>query len=141
MCCKGWKSILPFALTFLVGIFISVIFHNIWEKGFIYEELKDSPESALVKSSSEIINPMIITSAPTALYTDMARQNKTEGMVILEVVFLADGKIGHIQVLSGLPNGLTDQAIIAANQIKFNPQTNDGIPQTVIKPVKYSFKF
>jgi len=38
-----------------------------------------------------------------------------------------------------LPNGLTEQAIAAARQIKFVPATRDGQPITVTKIIEYNF--
>ena len=42
MCCKSWKSILPFVLTFLVGIFVVNIFsdkhQNILKNSVIYSK-------------------------------------------------------------------------------------------------------
>lgn len=80
-----------------------------------------------------------ITSKPRANYTDAARQAQVQGTVSLRVTFLANGSIGSISTVSGLPNGLTEQAIAAARGIKFEPQKKGGVPQTVTKVVQYNF--
>lgn len=80
-----------------------------------------------------------IISKERAEYTEQARQNNTEGSLVLRVTFLASGKIGSVSPISTLPDGLTEHAIIAARKIRFNPATKNGVPYTVTKPVQYSF--
>lgn len=84
--------------------------------------------------------PFEIINSPKPIMTKEARENNVQGIVILRVKFLADGKIGSIDVVSGLPYGLTEQAISAAKQIKFIPATKKGIPITVTKVFQYSFR-
>jgi TonB family protein len=80
-----------------------------------------------------------IISKPRPQYTDAARQNQVMGVVRLRVTFLASGQIGSVSPVSGLSYGLTEQAIAAAKQIKFEPAKKDGVPQTVIRQIEYSF--
>lgn len=80
-----------------------------------------------------------ILSKPRANYTDAARQNQVQGKVVLRVTFAANGSIGSISVISGLGNGLTEQAIAAARGIRFEPAKRGGVPYSVQKPVEYSF--
>jgi TonB family protein len=81
-----------------------------------------------------------IISKPKATYTDAARQHNTEGSVLLKVTLLASGNVGGIRVIRGLPNGLTEQAIEAARQIKFEPKTVNGRPVSVTKTLEYTFE-
>jgi TonB family protein len=80
-----------------------------------------------------------ITNKPRANYTDAARQNQVQGTVTLRVTFNANGTIGGISPVSGLPNGLTEQAIAAARNIRFTPAMKNGVAVTVTKQVQYSF--
>jgi TonB family protein len=80
-----------------------------------------------------------ILSKPRANYTDAARQNQVQGKVVLRVTFSANGSIGAISVISGLGNGLTEQAIAAARGIRFEPAKRGGVPYSVTKPVEYTF--
>jgi TonB family protein len=80
-----------------------------------------------------------ILSKRRANYTDEARQNNLQGNVVLRVTFLASGRVGSISSVSGLPYGLTEQAIAAAREIKFNPATRNGIPYTKQMIVQYGF--
>jgi len=76
---------------------------------------------------------------PRANYTDGARRSETQGKVLLRVTFLANGGIGAISVISGLADGLTEQAIAAAMRIVFIPAQRNGVRYSVTKPVEYTF--
>jgi TonB family protein len=74
-----------------------------------------------------------------AKYTDAARQNNVQGTVTLRVTFTAAGTIGAISPVSGLPYGLTEQAIAAARSIRFEPAMKNGQKITTQKTVAFSF--
>ena len=82
---------------------------------------------------------LFILSKPRPLYTEQARANNTQGSVELRITFLASGEIGKIEPISELPDGLTEQAIAAAKQMRFEPATKNGSPVTVIKSVQFNF--
>jgi len=74
-----------------------------------------------------------------AEYTQKARDRGIEGKVILDVVFQADGKITGIKVIQGLPDGLTEKAIEAAQKTRFEPAMKDGVPVNVRGKLDYHF--
>lgn len=82
---------------------------------------------------------LLILSKPKASYTDAARANDVEGSVRLKVTLLASGEVGSIKPVTTLPYGLTEQAIAAARQIKFEPKKLDGIPVSTTVTIDYSF--
>lgn len=103
---------------------------------------KAPPPPPPVKKDPPPVGPssaVNVTSKPRATYTDEARQKAITGTVTLRVTFLANGQIGSIASISGLPSGLTEQAIAAARLIKFEPAKKNGVPTSVTKPVQYSF--
>ena len=63
---------------------------------------------------------------PEPSYTEAARQNQVTGTVVLKAIFSANGSVLKINVVSGLPQGLTERAIKAAQKIKFIPAVKDG---------------
>jgi len=91
------------------------------------------------KTSNLKTDALKIISKSRPLYTDAARQNQVQGIVRLRVNFLASGQIGEISPIINLPDGLTEQAIIAARQIKFKPAMRNGKSITVLKIVEYNF--
>ena len=74
------------------------------------------------------LTPVEIISKPTPLYTDEARKMRIEGEVLLEVVFEASGKLHVVRVLRGLGHGLDENAVRAAEQIRFKPALREGQP-------------
>jgi TonB family protein len=82
---------------------------------------------------------MKIIAKPRAIYTNEARKNQRAGTVVLRVTFMANGSIGNVTVISGLPDGLTENAIAAAKNIQFEPAKRNGVAQTVTRQVEYTY--
>jgi TonB family protein len=72
-------------------------------------------------------------------YTDEARRNGVQGIVVLSAVFAADGTVKSIKVVRGLPDGLNESAIEAAKKIRFRPAIKDGKPVSVRGNIEFSF--
>ncbi|MET0753329.1 MAG: energy transducer TonB, partial [Pyrinomonadaceae bacterium] len=103
-------------------------------------QTNNNKENVIQKSEkSEISAGLVIAQRPQPRYTDAARENKTQGTVTLKVTFLSSGGIGNIETVSGLPFGLTEQAVIAAQKIVFIPAKRNGITYSVVKTVVYTF--
>ncbi len=91
------------------------------------------------------VEPMTASLRPTILYrekakyTEEARQNKVQGVVVLQVVFHVNGSITEVKVVRGLPDGLTEKAIEAAKRIRFNPAVKNGSPVSVRGQLEFSF--
>jgi len=58
---------------------------------------------------------------------------------MLTVVFGADGRIRDIRTIHGLPNGLTETSIEAAQKIRFQPAFQNGKPVSVRATLEYNF--
>lgn len=80
-----------------------------------------------------------IIAKPKATYTDAARTNNVQGSVRLKVTLLASGSVGSITPVTRLPHGLTEQAIAAARNIRFQPKKVNGVAQSVIVTLEYGF--
>ncbi|MGH9842619.1 MAG: energy transducer TonB [Blastocatellia bacterium] len=74
-----------------------------------------------------------------APYTEDARQNRVQGIVVLNVTFGADARIHDIGVVRGLPHGLTEKAIEAAKRSRFTPAIRDGKPVGVRGYIEFNF--
>lgn len=163
MCCKNsWKKTVPFLLTFTLSILVvksnlspkenSVI--KIQEKPFVSSVATITGTGMAVgchgsdslNNQKYYLNPNLeqkalqIISKPQPRYTDSARRNNTEGIVVLKVKFLKNERIGkEIEIITGLPDGLNEQAIAATWKIKFKPVVRNGKPITVTKTIVYKF--
>jgi TonB family protein len=87
---------------------------------------------------SEKLKPTILY-REKAKYTEEARLNKIEGTVQLTIVFGADGRIHDIRTVRGLPYGLTETSIEAAQKIRFHPAVQDGKPVSVRATLEFTF--
>jgi Gram-negative bacterial TonB protein C-terminal len=87
--------------------------------------------------------PLKILAKPTPRFTFEQEKNPphAQGTVTLRVEFLANGQIGEVITVAGLPNGLTENAVDAAQKIKFEVAKKNGSPVTVSKQVQYSYQY
>ena len=76
---------------------------------------------------------------PEPQYTEDARKNQITGTVVLKVVFASSGEVVQIRAVRTLPFGLTERAIAAARQIRFEPAKRDGRAVSVAMQLEYNF--
>jgi protein TonB len=69
--------------------------------------------------------PLLLNS-PHPLYTEEARKNKVQGVVRVRVFVDASGAVREVIVTRALPDGLSEQAVRAAYQMRFRPALKDG---------------
>jgi TonB family protein len=81
-----------------------------------------------------------ITARPDPLYTREARRQGIQGVVVLKVLLAADGKIDRVRVVRRLPFGLTENAILAACEIKFRPAMMAGKEVSQWATLQYGFR-
>ena len=77
-------------------------------------------------TNESLTTPVEILAKPKPNYTNEGRNLKIEGEVRLEVLFTASGEVQVVRVLQGLGHGLDEQAVHAAQQIKFKPAQREG---------------
>ena len=90
-------------------------------------------------SVAKVTTPLKIIFKPKATYTDQARTQNVQGSVTLKITLMANGSVGSITPVSRLPYGLTEQAIAAARQIKFEPKKVNGVPVSTTVTFQYGF--
>lgn len=61
-------------------------------------------------------------------------------MVILQTIIDREGRITKVKVLKGLPMGLTDAAVAAVEQRRYEPATLNGRPVAVILTLTVNFQ-
>jgi len=78
---------------------------------------------------------------PRPEYSDEARRVHYQGLVMLNVVVLADGRPGRIDLVSGPGLGLDEKAIEAVRNWRFNPAIGPtGKAVAVVIPVEVQFQ-
>jgi TonB family protein len=78
---------------------------------------------------------------PDPSYSDAARKERIQGLVLLDVIVSADGEAEDAIILRGQPFGLNEvskKAIV--NTWQFNPSTRDGRPIRIQVQIEVSFK-
>lgn len=80
-----------------------------------------------------------ILEKPIPEYTAYARDNGYAGTVRIRAVLSFDGGVKHLLVLNQLEGGLTEQALRAAQRIRFLPATVDGRPVSQFIVLEYNF--
>lgn len=99
------------------------------------ESLKQAEREKADQTDRQLV--ILYKTAPR--YTDLAREKNTQGTVKLRVTFLGNGTIGSVSVVEALPDGLTEQAIRAAQRLVFLPARREGKRYSVTKTVQYNF--
>ncbi|HEX9918604.1 MAG TPA: energy transducer TonB [Pyrinomonadaceae bacterium] len=106
-------------------------------KGEAKEEVKDKQQGGTQEQEQDDARPRrarelamraVIRAKPNPKYPVGAREYGVRGVVKLRIILGADGRVSDkIEVLEGLPHGVTEEAIKAARQIKFEPaRLHDG---------------
>ena len=110
------------------------------------DEVSDGPGSPFepegideTVSSKEVDRKARLEMKPEPRYTEKARREQITGTVVLRGVFSASGSVVNIEVLSGLPHGLTENAVEAARKIKFHPAVKDGKRVATKIQLEYNF--
>jgi TonB family protein len=92
-----------------------------------------------VGAAASVSAGVTILYKPKPRYSGEGLERKIQGDVVLEVVFLASGQIKVTRVVSGLGFGMDDEAIQAAQWIRFTPAMRDGKP--VDSPARVRIEF
>jgi len=74
------------------------------------------------------------------VYPEIARKARIEGVVILEITVDKQGNVTDVKVLRQLPMGLTEAAVEAVKQWKYEPSTLNGRPVDVLVTVTVTFR-
>jgi TonB family protein len=89
---------------------------------------------------NEVTRRAVILKKPAPEYTAEARRNGVSGKVVLKVLLWRDGDVSMMSVVQGLPDGLTEKAVEAAQRIKFTPAELNGRAVSQFATIEYDFK-
>jgi TonB family protein len=94
--------------------------------------------STTLRPSQLTVRATVVTK-PEPRYTEMARKNHVTGTVVLRILFSSLGAVTNITTIRPLPDGLTEEAITVARQIRFIPGTKDGRFVSMWMQLEYNF--
>ena len=90
-------------------------------------------------SGRQVTLKPVVVAKPEPTYTQDARQHQVTGTIVLRCVFGSSGRVTNIAAMSRLEHGLTEQAIAAAQQIRFIPAIKDGRFVSMYMQLEYNF--
>jgi len=99
------------------------------------------------KCAGPIYQPKEVTQRPRfgprdiPSLTPEALAHHVRGRVVLSAVLCRTGEITDIQIIEGLPFGMTGRVVDAARQIRFKPAEKDSQPVSVVIRMEYEFHF
>jgi TonB family protein len=93
-----------------------------FEDASIWEVDANLPEQ------SEIDTKPILLNKPKPDYSEHARKNRISGSVRLALLIAEDGSVARARIRKGLPDGLNEEAVVAASGLKFKPAMKGGQP-------------
>jgi TonB family protein len=112
-----------------------------FENSEIREEFKGVERRMPVITVTRVEDPdkLLIAYKINPRYTPEARRHGVTGRISLRVTFGAGGQVEKVVAVSGLPDGLTEEAVKAARLMRFLPEIKDNKPVTVEKVIQYGF--
>jgi TonB family protein len=90
-------------------------------------------------SGKDVTRKAVVVTKPEPSYTGLAEKNHVSGTVVLKVVLSSSGRVTNIRAVGRLPDGLTENAIEAARQIRFVPAVKDGRFVSMRMELQYNF--
>ena len=102
-------------------------------------QLPEIVDGERIYTSRQVDEKVRIRAKPNPRYTREAERNSTRGLVVLRAILAADETVKHIEVVTGLPDGLSERAIEVASKIKFTPARKGGKPVSVWVLLEYRF--
>ncbi len=85
------------------------------------------------------VKPPILLFRPLPQYTEAARRARIEGVVILELHIDCVGSVTNVEILKGLPMGLSEAAVEVAYRYRWEPATQNGRTVSVFYNVTVNF--
>ena len=92
-----------------------------------------------IYTSKQVDQKARILAKPAPSFPREARRRATRGIVILRAILGSDQLVKQVEVITGLPDGLSERAIDAARLIRFTPAIKDGKPVSVWVEIEYRF--
>ena len=106
------------------------------EAGSIMQEFQDSEGLRPIIEKGEAVigeyERLEVVDRKYAKFTTEAKREGTQGQILIRAIIDANGHIADTEVLRGLPNGLTEEALRALRRSKFAPATRNGEPVAAI---------
>lgn len=102
-------------------------------------KLPEMVDGERIYKGEDVDKKAYIIKKPEPHYTEAARKAGIKGKVTLLAILSSDARVTHIEVLSGLPMGLTETAVAAARSIRFLPAQKNGVAVSEWVKLEYNY--
>ena len=109
-----------------VSLLVLLILSGLSAGESLAQKNQDEECSEPIYNSKEVTQRAKVISLTEPTYTEEARAKGVRGTVVLMAIFCRTGKVTNIEVIQGLPYGLTEKAVESTRGIKFKPAEKDG---------------
>jgi protein TonB len=92
-----------------------------------------------LRVGGDVTKPIKI-SGPEPAYTELARRARIHGTVVVQATIDKQGRVVDLQLLRGLPLGLSESALAALRQWRFEPGRRHGEPVAVLFSLTVRFE-
>ena len=98
-----------------------------------------APPPAAAEAAPGLIEPPVVRTRVEPAYPDLARRAGVEGTVELEVTIEPSGKVSDVEVVRGLPLGLSEAAAAAVRRWTWKPARGPAGPVAARRTVRIRF--
>jgi TonB family protein len=129
----------------LFSIFVTLLLAFAFASSAIAQ--KSTQGAAGEKCGGRIYEPKEVSQRPkfgprtSPDLTPEALAHGVRGRAVLSAVLCRTGKVTDVQVIEGLPFGMTEKVIEAARQIKFEPAESNGHRVSEVTRFEYEFSY
>jgi TonB family protein len=106
----------------------------------LYAQPITPPDQRAVYGASEVNKKARLIATPNAIYTVEARGANAKDEVRLRLVLASDGTVKNIFPIKSAAYSLTESAVAAAQQIRFEPAIRNGQSVSQFATFVYEFK-
>ena len=106
----------------------------------LYGQPTSPPGQRTIYGASEVDRKAKLVDTPVAVYTAEARQANVRDEVRLRLVLAGDGTVRNMFPIKSAGHALTESAVTAAQQIKFEPAVRNGLAVSQFVTLVYEFK-
>ncbi len=96
-------------------------------------------QTTIFRTGGGVTNPILVHQVEPE-FTDAARKARHQGMVKMNVIVDADGRVHDPRIVSSLGMGLDEKALDAVKEWRFKPGTKDGRPVPVYATIEVLFR-
>lgn len=97
------------------------------------------PPPGAIRVGGNVVAPVKIH-APPPRYPEIARKARIQGVVFVEAIIDTDGNVRQVELIKGLPMGLSEATLQAVRGWRFEPATLNGRPVAVIYMLQVRFE-